>query len=428
MNMLPCAVIDRIARRDRELYQGPNRTRFYAWLLPDGPDMEVHTVAVKARRDGRLCVKEVVRASVDERDIRLLDLVWVPMAGYLVDWYPEGLCREGSRYQSYDGKWGDAPYERTSGLWKINCPVLNPSALADHERFRWCAWSPHEYGHVLDYLKAYAEHPRIELLTKAGLGWLATKTGFVAQMERDKGLMRFVMEHRDDIRNRRIGVDAIRIAYRDRIDLAEAGALIRRRRLFRGMGLPAAVSPLRALDYCEIQHHRIGLPGYCRYLRNCERLGLDLADTRVAFPRQFRRRQRIVTDEVAELDRRQNAEAARQADRDIAAAAARFAALEGGRGSMLLVLPRRSADFVREGKTLRHCIGNGHYAAKMARGETLIAFCRHADRPRVPYVSVEFDLVKRRVLQAYGTANSRPDPRVIQFIERRAAKIREAQA
>lgn len=425
MNMLPCAVIDRIACRDRELHTGPNRTRFYSWLLPDGPDMEVHTVAVKARRDGSLCVKEVVRASVDDLDMRLLDLVFLPVAGYIVDWHPEGLCRQESRYGSYHGKWGSELYRSTSGLWKINCPVLNPVVLTEHERFRWCAWSPNECGHVLDYLKAYAQHPRIEMLTKVGLGRLATKTGFVAQMERDKGLLRFVMANMDAIRTRRIGCNAIRIAYRDRIDLGEAGRRLQCRRLFLGMGLPVSIDPARAQAYCEIMH-KCGRQDYCLYLRNCERLGLDLADTRVSFPRQFRRRERIVSDQIAELDRKANAEAAKKMDDDLAKVAAKFVQLERGRGSLRLVLPRRSSDFRQEGKTLGHCIGDGHYAAKMARGETLIAFCRQADRPRTPFVSVEFDLGRGRILQAYGAKNSRPPAPVLRFIERRCSALRTA--
>ena len=81
----------------------PNRNRFYAYLVRRGSDVEVRTVAVKARRrHERPAVKEVARASVDDPWIHLIDVAHMGICGYVVDWSPEGVGRP--RGWSYGGR------------------------------------------------------------------------------------------------------------------------------------------------------------------------------------------------------------------------------------------------------------------------------------------------------------------------------------
>ncbi len=423
MSFLPRIALEAIDAYDWKVHRSvahefrnrlKNRTRFYRYLIPAGADMELHTVAVKTRPDGTGAVKEVVRGSVDGSCLCVKDMVFTPIAGYSVDWSPEKLGRAPAQW-SYKGKWASEYYSLSAKLWKLDRPVINPEVLLLSDRFRWCAWQP-DCGDLLDYLKIYVKHPRIELLSKAGAGRFATRAGFVRQIEGDKGLMRFFMEHLPKIEKMRYGVDVIRLAYRRGVDLGEAATRIATRRRFRGYRLPAGIDATRAAGY--IDGLKIGEWQYCDYLRACVKLGMDLADTKVVYPRQFKKRERIAKDRIAEINRLADIELAKKQDADIEAAAARFAKLERARGSFRCVLPRCRDDFVREGKRLHNCLGDGHYAAKMARRETLIAFVRLSEKPRIPFVAVEYSLDQKKVLQCYGDKNAKPPKQVMTFVNR----------
>lgn len=439
MNSLTTHDIEAIKRHDWEVHISKgmmNRNRFYTYLIAPlfSPDLEVHIVAVQSARRVGICgnrptfVKDVVRASVDDSNMYLKDIAFRMMAGYCVDWSKEGLNKVG---WSYGGRWQAEAYKGARTMWKIQCPVINPAALQYHERFKWCAWNP-GCGHILDYLKVYAKHPRIEMLSKVGAGRFATRAGFVAQLEKDKGLMRFFSANLEEIKAEEYGCDVIRIAYRHGITMAEARKRIYVRATFRRYGLPRVVDAMRAKEFIS-RTKGCNNWNYCEYLRDCQELGLDLTDTKVAFPKQFAKRRTIVADQMAEIERRRKAEetkkkaeAYRQQDAAIAAVAGRFSRLERARSAFVVVLPRRSADLIREGDRMKNCLGDGHYAAKMARGETIIAFVRHADKPRAAFVAVEYSLDQKKVIQCYGSNNSKPAKPVIDFVERVFKKTKAA--
>lgn len=386
----------------------PNRGRFWKYLVQDGNDMEVHTVACKYRRDGTVAAKEVVRASVDEAFMYMKDVASYVIAGYIVDWSPEKMGQ--SKQWSYGGRWESEAYAPRC-KWKINCEVINPEELLKHPRFRYCAWHP-GCGDILDYLKVYADNPRIELLAKAGLGRFGACGGFAKRLAADRRLAKFLMSHADEVKEFRYGCDVISRAFRDGCTLGEADLRIRYRRCFRGYGLPQEVDASKAVAYTR----DLSKYDYCRYLHNCKRLGLDLRDTKTAFPRRFKARSQVVADQYAEIDRRAKADRAKKQDEQIAATANKFARLERRTAALRITIPRRTADLIREGKRLSNCLGDGHYAAKMARGETLICFVRRAESPNAAFVAVEWSPNQKRVLQCYAAKNGRPPEQVIRSV------------
>jgi hypothetical protein len=320
-------------------------------------------------------------------------------------------------------------------MWKISGEVINPSILQYHERFKYCSWTP-ECGHILDYLKVYINHPRVEMLSKVGAGRFATKAGFVAQLEKDKGLMRWFSQHLEEIKAEGAGCDVIRMAYRRGLTLNQAKCRIQLRRMYTTMGLPKAVDATRAHEFVS-KTKGCHDYDYCHYLRQCAELGLDLADTKTAYPRQWKKRKTIVNDQYnatmlqrkAEQDaiaRREEAARIKRQDADIAATAARFAKIEQQRAAYAVLIPRTTAELIREGKRMDNCLGDGHYAAKMARGETLIAFVRYAKRLNAAFVAVEYSPDQGRVLQCYGAKNSKPAKPVVDFVNRVFLKRRAA--
>lgn len=424
MNLLNTAQMAEIERHDfmeHVRHRYANRTRFYKYLSPFGQDMEIHTVACKTSKS---CIetKEIIRASVDDPFVYVRDVAFHGMAGYCVDWHREGCGPQ--RPWDYRGKWESAAYSRTSGMWKLDRPVINPQVLQQSTRFRYCAWTP-ECGDILDYLKVYAKHPRIELLAKSGVGKFGCRISFVKQLESDKSLARFFMAHLDEIKRLGYGCDVIRSAFRRGLSLQESDRRIGDRRHFRPFRLPESVDASKALAYC--QRKPGGEYRFCEYLRNCVKLGLDLSDTKVSFPRDFEHRSHVIADRIAEMKRREDIELAKKLDAQIQAVAKRFVRLERARAFRVL-LPRKTSDLVREGKRLRNCLGDGHYAAKMARGETIVAFVRRKLNPSVSFVAAEFCPADGRVLQCYASKNQKPPKPVIDFVNQYFAKWGKAAA
>jgi hypothetical protein len=105
-----------------------------------------------------------------------------------------------------------------------------------------------------------------------------------------------------------------------------------------------------------------------------------------------------------------------------------MARLENIKGPFAILLPKKEADLKKEGKSLNHCVWDGSYAEKLAKGGLMVAFIRRKRSRASSFVTVSFNLKSRQVEQCYGMKNSKPEKRVMDFIngpfERTAKKIK----
>jgi hypothetical protein len=60
-----------------------------------------------------------------------------------------------------------------------------------------------------------------------------------------------------------------------------------------------------------------------------------------------------------------------------------------------------------------------NYDQKFIREESLIFFVRNADMPDVPFVTVEYSLTIRKILQCYGDNDSKPKDEVLEFVNKK---------
>ena len=74
------------------------------------------------------------------------------------------------------------------------------------------------------------------------------------------------------------------------------------------------------------------------------------------------------------------------------------------------ILPSNIFDLVSEGEALHHCVGKLGYDKKVINGESIIAFMRPAGKTDVPYITIEYGIPKKKVVQAHGNRNSNPTP------------------
>jgi hypothetical protein len=414
---LSAAAVRRILAFDRAAGFGPggeqpNRNRFYNYLTQCGSDVQIRTVAVKARKRGEVpLVKEVVRSSADDPFMNVHDLACMTISGYFTDWSPEGMGKK--PYWSYERRWDSEAYGMRC-RWKINAPVVNPELLKRTKRFRWSAWEPSN-GHLLDYLKMYKDHPEIEFLSKSGLGFFCTKVSLVRRLKKDRVFRQFFVRNLEAIRAGRFGQDVILLAYKKGVSLHDAFCEIDARRVFKGCGgLPVEVCVVKALAYIKRRGWRAF--EYADYIKNCRKVGLDLADTKVCFPRNFPERRSAVHEMAEAVRRRENAAQTAQMNRQLAEIAEKWSWLAGKRGSYRIVIPRSETEFQAEGKAMANCLGQ--YAAKVARGETVVVFVRQARRLNEAFVAAAYDPKQGVVTQCYAAHNSKPPKKVRDFVQK----------
>lgn len=115
----------------------------------------------------------------------------------------------------------------------------------------------------------------------------------------------------------------------------------------------------------------------------------------------------------AEIDK----EKAAELDKQMKAVVDTYSALAGKEADGLVVIAAAcKKDLIREGEFLHHCVGRMNYDQRIAKGESLIFFVRHATEPDTPFVTVEFSLSLGKVMQCYGDHDSRPEQPVLDFV------------
>ena len=415
------AAMRRILRLDQERGHGvggiePNRTRFYIYLTQNKSDVEVRTIAVKAKhRSKEPLLKEVALASVDDPEIHVKDLAHHYIAGYSVDWTPEGF--RGREY-GYKGKWESEDYAYRC-MWKLWAPVVNPELLLRTRRFKYCAWNGSQ-GKPLDYLKTYAKHPEIELLVKAGLGHYATKISVVRRLKKNKAFRQFFMQHAEEIKRRTFNIDVINKAFSMGVSFVRATIEIQRRSEFKWVNLPHEVNAVHAYEY--VLKHDLTLAEYAAYMQNCKALKMDLSDTKVCHPKQFKRRANFIQKKADVLRRLENAKKYADMNNTLAAIADTWAGLMKARGRYRIVIPRNVDEFIDEGKAMGNCLDQT-YAANVAEGNKLIVFVRKAKAKDEAFVAAEYHIENRKVTQCYEAKNQKPAQEVIDYIEKRLAKV-----
>lgn len=168
----------------------------------------------------------------------------------------------------------------------------------------------------------------------------------------------------------------------------------------------ARAHPERLLNYIEklavTEKHHIPFRDYADYYEAAEENGRDMSDPHVLFPKGFRS-----AKEAEDAERR-----TKQKERDIAGANivieqyrrlynAVCAQKPQPKCGLAVLVPESAEDIIREGATLRHCVGN--YVGSVKKGKAMILFVRKKDALHVPFYTMEIQ--EQRVVQCRGFAN-----------------------
>ena len=327
----------------------------------------------------------------------------------------------GYRFYSFNAEDFDVWFDDW-GIGGMSYTYINADMVNSIDEFKYCGYSD---GDVISYLNAYRKNPKIEFFGKFGIPLRKT---LVKKAEQDKAFCKFISQNAAAIYL--YGPQAALYAYKHNVSVEEARRICSRRRtLFERANkyIPeltgTKLDKIKCLEWCE--KNKVNASSYNDYLLAIKGLGLDLRDTKNVFPRDFARMHDLRATEydsfVAKTDRVKRAELYKNFE----AAAEKAKAYEVQGDEYVIIAPHQIPDLQREGRVLCHCVGKMGYDKKMADGKSLIMFLRHADTPSEPFVTIEYSLDRKMLLQAYGLNDSRPDDNVYAFINHWASLVKK---
>lgn len=175
----------------------------------------------------------------------------------------------------------------------------------------------------------------------------------------------------------------------------------------------AGISVESALNYIKKQNQETSrglyyvLIDWTDYVRDCEKLGLDLADTAVVKPRDLQHaHQNVIAQLKIKADKLLNEQIAK-----LLKTRKRYNFSDGG---LIAKVAASAEELIAEGDALHHCVGT--YADKHAKGQCTIVLIRKQSEPDKPYYTMELS-TRGKIVQVRGDHNCGMTKDVAAFVE-----------
>ncbi len=419
---IPQYIAKRIRNKDKKC-EYSNYVRFYAYFAKMKGELVKITVACK-NHDKQWFCKQVAVHGVHSDTCLVRDMEYTFM-NYSVGWYGVGLSNRRKPYE--DGKW----YSANDTYYDPAAEVVNRKYALRFDAFKYSAVDKYTYLDVLKYLRVYEQYPQAEYFIKIGLQHLATNKTLLNKAAKDKNFRKWLIWNARLLRNEYgnypyFSGKVILASYKDNMSLLETQALDRATKdLQREYSYTSVVNKViprnetvTLLHYLQKQDTNIN--SYADYIKACVYLGLDMTLPKHRFPHNFKRWHDIRIDEYRTAKALQDEEDRKELYAKFAVIAEKYLSLQkSGKDAFEVVIARSPQDLIREGEILDHCVGRMNYDQRFVREESLIFFVRNVDSPDVPFVTVEYSLKNKKVLQCYGAHDHRPDDSVLNFVHKK---------
>ena len=157
---------------------------------------------------------------------------------------------------------------------------------------------------------------------------------------------------------------------------------------------------------------------YADYIRACQGLGLDMTDDKILFPKDFKFWHDTRIDEYATKKTIEDEKRRKEHYEKFASIASKYSSLEHKNGTFAVVIAKSPAELQMEGRTLGHCVGSMGYDQRFTREENLIFFLRNLNEIEKPFVTVEYSIKSNKILQCYGSHNTRPSDEIRSYLDK----------
>ena len=419
---IPKYIVERIRKAEEtNPWRNSGHTRFYAYLTKNDGELVKITVACKNKLDSpRWRCKQVIVHGIQSKDCFLKDIVFHFMGNYSVGWFEQGLQKCRKWYESEDWGLQDDKY------FNIYCPVLNIEYILKLPEYRYSAIDRYRYCDTFKYLRLYEKYPQAEMLVKFGLSEYATSVQILRKVGKDKAFRRWLINRRNEICYGGYYVGTLLIAYKTGKPFEQVQKLESEKKSFYRQDGYKNIKGLFKTDkevteFMEyISAQNTNLSSYSDYLYACNYLGLDMTLPKNILPHNFKRWHDIRIDEYHTAKALKDAEERKALYAKFASVAEKYLPLQkDDKNTFVIVIARSPQDLIREGDILHHCVGRMNYDQKFAREESLIFFVRNIAELDTPFVTLEYSLKNRKVLQCYGEHDTKPDDSVMVFVNKK---------
>ena len=429
---IPKTIIAAIKREDKKHHKTPcGNSRCYSYLATWHKELVKVTVAVKHYKEKWYC-KQVAVHGLRSENALVKDIEYFTIAGYVIGWHDIKACSRKKYWE--DGIW----YSCNGKYFDLYAPCVNLDYLERFPEYQYSEYKNAYYTEILSYLRLYEEFPEAEYLVKSGLKYYATSKTILKKMRKDKSFHKWLVAHKDnDMIAGKYYCNAILHAYANNVPIKQADMLeYRKRHLiadYHGkdivkLAIKKGVKGEYERFFAYLDKHDISNYLYLDYIRACNFLNLDCYDDKIRYPKDFHRWHDIRIEErrvvEAEQERLRKEKAKKEKEKlvsDFLIAAEKYLPLADFAGGKhyAIFIARSPAELVKEGNALSHCVGHNGYDKKMANQETLIFFVRKIDELDKPFVTLEYSLKSKKVLQCYAYRNTQPEEKVLKFVHKK---------
>lgn len=438
---IPKYMLNLITKTDKKVWpEQIGHVRFYAYLTKVKGELVKVTVAVKnyKKKDKGGYYKQVAIHGVKSDNCLVRDMEYHYHGfGYRVGWYAEGIQKHKKWFE--DGIWHTAKFK----YYNPYAAVINPEYIDRFHEYKYSAYQHFNGNCIIRYLRLYRTYPQTEYLLKHGLDKLHNSVTILRLVAKDKGgkaFCKWLISNKGGFTSSNYYISSIIRAYRTGKPLKQIQALAEFKKK---LEFEDRFKPLRDMfrkdlqqfiTYLELQ--KTSPSCYLDYLNACNYLVLDMSLGKNRFPHDFKRWHDIRIDEFhtakALADEKERAELYRQ----FSAVAQKYTALQKIKGDYAVIIASSPDELKHEGDMLKHCVGKTDYEQRIIRQDSLIFFVRDARAPDIPFVTVEYSLKSKSILQCYGDKNTKPDGTVLDFVHKiwlkhankTIKKIKEAEA
>lgn len=414
---IPKYILEKIKKEDRKRNPTPNGSkRFYSYFALWHKELVKVTVAVRHKYSKWFC-KQVAIHGIDSNYCLVKDMDYYYIAGYVVGWFDEGLS---NTPKSYEGDW----WIYVGKYFEPYAPTVNTEFALKIKEFKYSAIDLYSGDNKLKYLKLYRQYPQMEYLTKLGLSSIATSKQVLRLVTKNKTFRKWLGKNSQELKSHPYYVSTIMQAFKAHKPLKETQdyeatkkSLIRDYHYTRIKGLfKEDISSL--IDYLAKKNIRLSL--YVDYINACRELGLNINEIKHRYPHDFMRWHDIRIDENNTRKALEDAKKEKELNEKFAIVVDKFLSLERKKNeNYVVIIAKTPADLKIEGTSLHHCVGGMNYTQKFAREESLIFFVRNITEVEKPFITIEYSIPKRQILQCYGDHNKSPEPTVMNFIKKK---------
>lgn len=412
---IPKYIIEKIKKLDKKNNPTPKgNTRFYSYLTTNDKELVKVTVAVRHKYT-KWYYKQCAVHGVHSEECFAKDMVYYIIGGYYVEWYSEGLTKypkdfENDEWWLYADKYYD-PF----------APIVNKEYLAKFPEYKYSAYEQYDGVDIMQYLRLYEKYPQTEYIVKLGLSKYAKSKQILSKVEKDKRFRKWLSTNHEELKTDLYYISTVLQAYQKNKPLKEIQAYESAKKTLCKEQWYKPIRDFFKGDYKEyfeyINKQNITNRLYLDYLNACNYLNLDMSEDKNRFPHDFNYWHDVRIDEYNTTKILKDEEERKEMYAKFSLIAEKYLPLQDNKkGEFIAIIAKSPADLINEGNVLHHCVGKMGYDQKFIREETLIFFIRSRENPDEPFVTLEYSLKQKKVLQCYAKGNSKPDEDVKEYV------------